>query len=491
MSRAGPAAHPDYGSENGAVSGSAERPATLILGAGVAGLATAWKLGDLRVAPVIVLERGTQPGGLAGSVDLDGMRLDIGSHRVHPSYFPEALALLRELLGDDLLEVPRRGRLRLNGGYVDYPPTLIDFLGALGPVEIARCAVALVAARVRRCPVARSYEDYLLPRVGRRAYDLFYAPYARKLFGLPPDQVSVTAARTRITTGRPLAVAARILARRRAGVRSDVFYYPANGFGSIADALLAAARAHGVELRTGATVQRVQTDGRRVRAVVFAVDGAPATLPAETVVSTLPLDLLVGLVEPAPPARVQAAAAGLRWRGIRLLQVVLARTRCLDGETYYFPEERYCFGRISEPPQFSPRLRSRPDRTALNIEVICSPGDALWACDEAAFFDRVLHDVGTIGLFDPGDVVAHRSIRVPAVYPVYDLAYREHLTEVLGWADSFENLYTIGRGGMFLHGNTDHSIHLGLRLAAHLADPAAGARDRHRALPPEEFRVRD
>lgn len=50
---------------------------------------------------------------------------------------------------------------------------------------------------------------------------------------------------------------------------------------------------------------------------------------------------------------------------------------------------------------------------------------------------------------------------------------------------------TIGRGGIFLYANTDHSIHLGLRLAAHLADPGPRPRDYHRALPPEEFRLRD
>jgi protoporphyrinogen oxidase len=477
--------------DNGMEAEAGDQRAIAILGAGVAGLATAWQLAEAGRHRVIILEKAEQAGGLAATVGLDGARLDIGSHRIHSDYFPEALTLLRTLLGDELLEVPRRGRLRLKERYVPYPPMLVDFLAALGPVEIARCAAAFVGARLRRRPTQRSYEDYLVPRVGRRAYDLFYAPYARKLFGLEPDQVALSAAKTRISTGSPLRLAAQILARRRAPARADVFYYPAGGFGSIPQALLDAARGRGVTLRTGVTVQSLSIEGTRIGSVAFDLDGASTTVPVDAVVSTIPLAQLVRLVQPAAPASVGEAAAGLRWRGIRLLQVLIDRSRCLDGETYYFPEERYCFGRISEPAQFSSRLRSRSDRTALNIEVICSPGDAVWSLDEAQFFAHVLRDVRAIDLFRPDEVLEYRSLRVPAVYPVYDLAYRDRLAHVLAWVASFDNLYSIGRGGMFLHGNTDHSIHLGLRLAEHLARPDARAASWSSHLGAEEFTVRD
>ncbi|MGH7789150.1 MAG: hypothetical protein ACRERC_19925, partial [Candidatus Binatia bacterium] len=244
-------------------------------------------------------------------------------------------------------------------------------------------------------------------------------------------------------------------------------------------------------LHHGAAVRALRGAGGRVREVVYARDGVEHRLAPASVVSSLPLHRLVEMTEPVAPAEVRAAAAGLRWRGIRLLQVQLAAARCLDGETYYFPEERYCFGRISEPPLFSPHMRDDAARTALNIEVICSPGDALWELDEAAFLARVMRDIAAIDLFRPADLLAARSLRLPAVYPVYDLAYRARLARVLDWVASFDNLYSIGRGGMFLHANTDHSIHLGLRLGEHLARPGARAATWRRDLPDEEFRVRD
>ena len=444
----------------------------IVLGAGVAGLATAWKLARLGVGPVLVLERDAGPGGLAASAPFAGIRFDLGSHRVHPDYYPEALELLRELLGDDLLRVPRHGRLRFNGRYIDYPPSLGDFLAALGPREALHCALTLVAQRLTPASGGGdSYQGYLLPKVGRRAFDLFYAPYARKIFGLEPDRVAASAAKTRIATASPWTVAAHLV-RRWAGraPRGDrYYYYPRHGFGSIGAALAAAAGAAGVELRTGVAVAGLRADGRRITAVSVAADGATREVPARAVVSSLPLAVLTRLLDPPPPPAVRAAAERLRWRGIRLLQVVLRRPRCLDGETYYFPEERYCFGRVSEAPLFSAALRDDPERTGLNIEVICSPGDPLWELPEDAFLARVVADAEPLGLFRAGEVCAARSVRLPAVYPVYDVDHRAHLDQVFAWLRGFDNLYSIGRGGLFLHANTDHSLHLGLRVAEHLA----------------------
>jgi len=249
--------------------------------------------------------------------------------------------------------------------------------------------------------------------------------------------------------------------------------------------------ARGTALRTGVAVCGLRADGGRVREVLFERDGAVTALPVAAVVSSAPLAALVRLLDPPAPDGVRDAADSLRWRGIRLLQVVLDRPRCLDGETYYFPEERYCFGRVSEPPLFSEALRGAPGTTALNVEVICTPGDALWALDDDAFLRRVLQDAEPLGLFRAADVRAARSLRMPAVYPVYDRDYQRRLGRVLEWVHGFDNLYSIGRGGLFLHANTDHSIHLGLRLAEHLAHPAARAAEWDAALPGDGMTVRD
>ena len=48
-----------------------------------------------------------------------------------------------------------------------------------------------------------------------------------------------------------------------------------------------------------------------------------------------------------------------------------------------------------------------------------------------------------------------------------------------------------GRGGLFLHGNVDHSIFLGLRLAEHIARSGSTSMGWRRGIPDELFQVRD
>jgi phytoene dehydrogenase-like protein len=92
----------------------------VVLGAGPAGLAAAWRAAR-RGLKVTLLERADRVGGLAGSFEVAGLRVDHGSHRLHPSTPPPLIADLRSLLGSDLQTRPRNGRLRIVGRWVGFP----------------------------------------------------------------------------------------------------------------------------------------------------------------------------------------------------------------------------------------------------------------------------------------------------------------------------------------------------------------------------------
>nr|MBA2769353.1 NAD(P)-binding protein [Sporichthyaceae bacterium] len=76
-----------------------ERASLVVLGSGPAGLAAAWRAAGLG-HPVTVLERAHRVGGLAGSFEVAGVRVDHGSHRLHPATPAALLADLRGLLGE-------------------------------------------------------------------------------------------------------------------------------------------------------------------------------------------------------------------------------------------------------------------------------------------------------------------------------------------------------------------------------------------------------
>ena len=68
------------------------KPRIVVLGGGPAGMGAAYQLRRNGLARVVLFEQKNVVGGNAGSFEIDGLRVDYGSHRLHPSCDPEILS---------------------------------------------------------------------------------------------------------------------------------------------------------------------------------------------------------------------------------------------------------------------------------------------------------------------------------------------------------------------------------------------------------------
>jgi protoporphyrinogen oxidase len=449
-----------------------------ILGAGPAGLAAAYRLARAG-RDVVLLERGAVPGGLAGSFEVAGVRVDHGSHRLHPSCAPRIMSLLRELLGDELQRRPRHGRIRLAARWVAFPPRPADLSRNLPPRFALGVARDALAAPLRRSPRADTFAEVVRASLGPTLASGFYAPYVRKIWGVEPNQLSGELARRRVGARSSGALLRRL---RRRAPDAGYFYYPARGYGAIVERLAAAAVDAGARLELGADVTGVAVDGDEVR---IERAGGPV-LVASQAWSTLPLPLLARLAEPAAPLPVRAAADRLSFRALALVYLAVDRTRYTEFDAHYFPALDVPFSRVSEPKNYRDGRGSDPaDRTVLCAEIPCTVDDAIWRSSDRDLGDLVAEGLAAQGLprITPFEVTVRR---VPRAYPCYDLGYEADFRVVDRWVGALPRVLSFGRQGLFAHDNTHHALAMGWAAADALGSDLA-VDDRSWAASRREF----
>ena len=385
-----------------------------VIGGGPAGLWAARKA-EADGHEAIVYERDSTPGGMARSFDVAGVRVDHGSHRLHPSTDPSILRELQSLVA--LQWRTRNGRIRLLDRWLRFPLRPLDLVRHLPP----RIAMdALVHARAER---ADTYAEVVRARFGPAMLEHFYGPYARKLWGLEPDQLSGEQARRRISAGSPLALARKALRRQTPG-----FWYPERGFGAIVESI-----ARGVDVRCDTEITSLDD------------------VDADLVWSTIPLPALARIAGGPPTS--------LRFRALALVYLVLDHRPWTTFDAHYLPGPETPLSRASEVMNYRESAADPIDRTVLCAEIPCAVGDELWTMDDGALGALAARDVGVA----PVEVVVRR---IPAAYPIYDRGFERDLGALESWLTTRPDLISFGRGGLFAHDNTHHALAEGGAAAA-------------------------
>jgi protoporphyrinogen oxidase len=381
-------------------------------------------------ARVVVLEREALVGGPCATHERDGFRFDLAGHRLEGTS-PAVDSWIRTLMGDQLLE-NKPSSVILNGGAQHrYPPELDEVLFRFGLVrggeELARY-------------LAESIRESSPPVPASTLLDWF----AHRFSGSP----------------------------QRSG--SDL--YPRQGMGQLLECCAAQISAQGGEVRLGATATGFSIDGRRVRAVRFQdADGGQRELPCRAVISTLALPLLANMLGEVPH-EVQWSVRALRFRALRVLNLLLDGTAAVSDHTWmYVSEAKYLTARIHEPNRRSPQM-APAGATSLMLEIPCARDDETWKTPDDRLLDRCLEELRELGLGDlRARVRGHFSTFVREAFPLYHSGYEVDRRRVLDHVVRFEGVMTTGRQGLFHQSSLGSALEMGLsaaRVALSLGAPA-------------------
>jgi protoporphyrinogen oxidase len=454
-----------------------ESPAHLVVGGGVCGLYAALTLAR-GGRPVFVLERSSQVGGLAASVQHDGNPYDFGVHMLH-GFDTELRDDLLALMGEEAIDVALDARIRWRGHDFRYPLRFTDLLQSMPLAELANGLRGLLWAGIKHRLTApappRNAEEALIALYGAPLYHSFVEDFTGRYWGRPPRQLSadfVARKMPRLTALDAVRQALRTIGiklpapRVESALVDEILHYSRRGSAALPDAIAREIQRLGGEVLTDIEIRAIDLAADGAHCVTFSSEpGGLRQRPFGASVSTIPLASLVALLGEQVPADVQASAVSLQYRPMAVHGVLVKRDRCMDALYTYYRDR--CFHRVSEPKNAGVLVQPA-GHTLLLAERMCALGDAVWQGTDQAIAETV-QALAAEGLCLPDEVVSTFVLTDRHAYPVFSLGFDRHLSRILSWLERETPIVSAGRQGTFSYPNMHQSMREGERAARRIA----------------------
>jgi len=433
----------------------------IVSGAGPAGLTAAYLLAK-HGYQVTVLEADSVVGGISRTARYKDYRFDIGGHRFFTK-IGAVQSLWEELLGDELIDVPRLSRILYNGKFFNYPLKASNALAGLGWWQAAMIVISYVHARISPHPVEENFEQWVSNRFGHRLYRIFFKTYTEKVWGVPCTEIRAEWAAQRIQ-GLSLAhaiLSATSLNRRAPAIKTliEQFKYPRLGPGQMWERCAERVAQLGGTVLMNHCVTGFEKEGSRVVAVTVDTPGGTRRLEAEHFITTMALRSLVQALAPDRPPEALKAAEALTYRDFILVALILDKENLFPDNWIYVHTPGVKVGRIQNFRNWSAAMVPHAGQSCIGMEYFAFRGDELWHSSDAALLELATRELTGLGLAKSANVIDGAVVRMPKAYPIYDSTYRENLDVVRAYIDPIENLHTVGRNGMHKYNNQDHSMY--------------------------------
>ncbi|MGJ8639669.1 MAG: protoporphyrinogen/coproporphyrinogen oxidase [Opitutaceae bacterium] len=419
----------------------------ICIGAGPSNLAFAQAYG----AGLLLLEADTRVGGLCQSYEEQGGVFDLGGHSFH-SHYPEAHELVETALGAPLFRQGREARVFSNGSLIPYP-FQVHYDKLEVPELVADCAQGLEAARKDRSEPS-NFEEFLISKFGHGVSKHFMLPYNRKIWGMDLKELSCDWVKERVAAPKGSTQSKEHNGRQPLQDNSLVGYPQEDGFETIFTGLAAK-----------------QQNEIRLNSRVASINPGTKTLQCHNgtceswdfLVSSMPLNELVQVVEGMPAELVEAAKA-LRWTRLRIEFLLSKNPLRNDIQRIYSADPEVPSHKMALNHNSSSSLQSR-NHHAIMAEV---------SMTDQKQVDETLIASKTIDFLIEADVLksaediiwtGHRTL--PYGYPVYSHGREEIVRQIREWLLE-RNIHIIGRFGEWDYINSDECLMRGIRLAQRL-----------------------
>ncbi len=432
----------------------------LILGGGLAGLSTAVFL----KRPWLLVEKEARVGGKTRTDVLHGgFHFDPTGHWLHLRD-PEMTALVTtRWLPDGFVRIDRRAAVYSRGVFTRFPyqvntsglPAEVVAENLLGFID----ATLGEKGRALREREPRNFEEFILRHLGEGFAKNFMVPYNRKLWTVPPAELSAAWCGRFVPkpTLKEVVEGALGLGGDQLGYNASFLYPRQGGIEALPRALLKTATGGRVVVGSVPT----QLDWRARTAVLSTGE----TVRFSALVSTIELPQLVRLLSVGPagvPDEVRAAANRLRSFTVTYVRVGARGPNRQPWHWVYLPEAEFQTYRIGSPSAVYPPLAPE-GMASFYVEYSHGGERTRAACEAAAVEDLVAAQM----VHRREDILFAEAVDIPHAYVIYDDAYGPAKKTVMDFLAA-ARLHTAGRYGQWEYSSMEDALLAGRAAAATL-----------------------
>ena len=423
----------------------------VIAGGGLAGLSVAWHLQKKGVA-CILFEKEAEAGGLCRSTRVKGFTFDHCGHLFHFQH-RYTFELVKGMLGDNLLEHKKSAWIYSHKRFTRYP--FQANLYGLPKSVIKECLLGFIQARRDGYSSSRSemtFLDWVNQTFGKGIADHFMVPYNRKFWTVEPEELTCDWFNGFIPIPTLKEVVEGTLEENKRSIGYNArFWYPRKGGIQEIPRYLAS---HIKGMHINQEISRIDFKNKKI------ILKNQTHCPYDTLIFTLPLPELLGLMQDLPQSVIEALKQ-LRYNSIYNLNLGVSRIGVSDKHWVYFPEEEFIFFRAGFPGNLSPTSCTRGN-SSLYIEVAYVPGKQI---DRSVVVARIKKDLIRAGILRIQDVVPVENINdVEYGYIIYDCHRLRALRRITAFLNK-NGIECLGRYGAWSYKSMEDVLIDGKRLA--------------------------
>ena len=417
-----------------------EKVRTLVVGAGITGLATAAALAERGDRDVLVLEGDREIGGYCKTVKKEGFVWDYSGHFFHFKH-PEIEAWLRERMpGQRIRKVQKRS-------FIDYKGQLVDFpfqknIHQLPRDELVDCLYDLYFARAPRellgphAPPPATEENFkamLYARFGRSIAEKVLIPYNEKLYACDLSTLDKDA------MGRffPHADLTDIVRNMKVADNASynaTFTYPEGGAIEYVKAIASAVPEGAIALDE--PVLEIDLEAKVART-------PKRSIAFQRLVSSSPFDRLLAM------ARIPHDERVFSWNKVLVFNLGFDQKGPRDVHWTYYPDPSVVFYRVG----FYDNIFDT-DRLSIYVEIGFAKDVVV---DVPTTRARVLEDLAKVGLVTDHRLVAEHSV---VMDPAYVHITKESMAAYARIAADLRarDVHSIGRYGAWTYCSIEDNI---------------------------------